>query len=198
MEWLRSQMDQRKLTQRDLAAVVGMTEQMFTNVMAGRRRFKSSEVDAIRRSFGYRLPEDPSPSIAVAGCVGAGAMVDLVDAYEKGDGLYHVVCPPQLSPRGIVAVEVEGASMLPLYAPGTVLFYSRDAVGVPTEAIGRVCVCEDESGKAWVKVIKTGSVEGTFSLISVGPEAENMHGIRLKWAASVRFHLAPEMVERVG
>ena len=135
-------------------------------------------------------------SIAVAGLVGAGAQVELVDAYEKGDGLYRVACPPQLSPRGIVAVEVAGDSMAPIYRPGTVLFYSRDTLGVPIEAIGRICVCECDKGKAWVKVIKNGSEEGKFSLISVNPEAAHMHGMRLKWAAPVRFDLPPEFVER--
>ncbi|WP_354002456.1 LexA family transcriptional regulator [Pseudogemmobacter faecipullorum] len=190
-------MEARNMSQRDLAATIGITEQMFTNVIAGRRQFKASEVDAIRRTFGYRLPEDPSPMIAVAGHVGAGAHVDLVDAYEKGEGLYRVACPPQLSPRGIVAVEVEGDSMAPIFTPGTVLFYSRETIGVPVEAIGHICVCEDEAGKAWVKVVKTGSQEGTFSLISINPEAENMHGVRLKWAARVKLSLPPEMVERV-
>lgn len=136
-------------------------------------------------------------TVAVAGRVGAGATVDLVDAYDKGDGLYRVVTPDGVSARGIVAVEVEGDSMSPVYLPGTVLFYSRDAVGVPSEAIGKICVCEDDTGKAWVKVVRVGREEGTFSLISLNPEAENIHGARLKWAAPVKFSLPPEYVQRV-
>lgn len=157
-------------------------------------------VDEVIRigATGQIVPTERPAEIAVAGKVGAGASVELVDAYAKGDGLYRVACPPQLAPRGIVAVEVEGDSMAPIYSPGTVLFYSRDALGVPTEAIGRICVCEDTSGKAWVKVIRTGSQEGTFSLISLNPETEHMHGVNLKWAAPVRFDLPPEYVERIG
>ncbi|UFM63654.1 helix-turn-helix domain-containing protein [Paracoccus sp. MA] len=135
--------------------------------------------------------------IAVAGQVGAGAKVELVDAYEKGDGIYHVACPPQISPKGIVAVEVVGDSMMPAYQPGSILFYSRDALGVPTEAIGKVCVCEDEDGKVWVKQVKVGREDGKFSLLSINPETENMHGVRLKWAAPVRLSLPPEFVQRV-
>lgn len=198
MNWLKQQMAERQLTQRDVAAVAGMTDQMFTNVVKGRRKFTAEEVDTIRRWLGYRLPEDAAPMIAVAGRVGAGAQVDLVDAFEKGDGLYHVACPAEISPRGVVAVEVEGDSMTPIYQPGEILFYSRDALGVPTEAIGRICVCEDDAGKAWVKVVRVGREEGTFSLISLNPEAENMHGVMLKWAAPVKFNLPPEYVQRVG
>jgi transcriptional regulator with XRE-family HTH domain len=136
-------------------------------------------------------------AIAVAGKVGAGASVDLVDAHEKGDGLYLVACPPQLSPHGMVAVEVEGDSMAPTYSPGTVLFYSRQALGIPTEAIGRICVCEDADGKGWVKVIKLGVTEGTFSLISLNPEAGNLHGVQLKWAAPVKFSLPKEFIKKL-
>lgn len=135
--------------------------------------------------------------VAVAGQVGAGARVPLVDMYAKGDGLYHVARPPQLAGQSVVAVEVEGDSMAPVYEPGTVLFYCRDAMGVPTEALGRICVCEDADGLVWVKQVKTGSVEGTFSLISVNPTSDTMHGVRLRWAAPVRFSLPPEFVERI-
>lgn len=177
-------------------AKIGQTyDKSMVQKMTTIRDVKASEARVIAEFTGY--PIEDTRAIAVAGKVGAGAKVDLVDAYSKGDGLYHVACPPQISPHGIVAVEVEGTSMAPTYEPGAVLFYSRDTMGVPTEAIGRICVCEDDTGKAWVKQIKIGSEEGTFSLISVNPEADNMHGIRLRWAAPVRLHLPKEFVTKV-
>lgn len=190
---------------RSVALSAGVSYEQLKNLKQG-RALTTNVDDALKvaEAFGVSIEDFLSgnlaghqASISVAGRVGAGAHVDLVDAYTKGDGVYHVACPPQLSPRGIVAVEVEGDSMAPLYQPGSVLFYSREVVGVPNEAVGRICVCEDDFGKAWVKVVKVGSQEGTFSLISVNPEAENMHGVRLKWAAPVRFSLPPEMVARV-
>lgn len=135
--------------------------------------------------------------ISVAGRVGAGAEVDLMDAYEKGDGHYFVNCPPQLPPHGIVAVEVVGDSMMPIYEPGSVLFYSRDVVGVPAEAYGRICVCEDRDGKAWVKQVKPGATKKTFDLLSINPTGINMHDVSLRWAAPVRMHLQPDLVEMV-
>lgn len=190
---------------RSIATAADVSYEQLKNLKQGKA--KSTNVDdamKVARAFGVSLEDfisgrfsPETPSIAVAGRVGAGAHVDLFDAYEKGDGHFRVACPPQLSPRGLVAVEVDGDSMAPIHSAGTILFYSRDALGVPVEAIGHICVCEDEGGKAWVKVVKTGSQEGTFSLISVNPEAENLHGIRLKWAARVRFSLPPELVERV-
>lgn len=204
-EWLIAALAHSGLSQAALADRLGSRAQknvdrsIINKMTLGKRTISAEELLLISEITGFDLPSDKpeTPAIAVAGKVGAGAQVDLIDAYSKGDGLYRVACPPQITPHGIVAVEVEGTSMAPTYEPGAVLFYSRDAIGVPTEAIGRICVCEDESGRAWVKQVKVGTEEGTFSLISLNPEAENMHGIRLRWAAPVRLHLPKEFVKKM-
>lgn len=147
------------------------------------------------------IAEGPSasrPTIAIAGKVGAGARVPLVDAYEKGDGP-QVELPPQLgSPHGIVAVEVEGDSMEPVYSAGDLLFYSRDVLGVPDAAVGRRCVCEDEGGDVWVKQVKAGRDPGTFDLHSINAQVGPMWGVRLKWAAPVKLHLPVELAVKKG
>lgn len=191
---------------RSVAIASGVSYEQLKNLKQGKSlRTNVDDAMKVAAAFGvsleqfYRGQYSPdAPTVAAAGKVGAGAKVDLVDAYEKGDGLYRVAVPEGMSPSGVVAVEVEGDSMSPVYAPGTVLFYSREVVGVPSEAIGRICICEDESGNAWVKVVRVGREEGTFSLISLNPEAENMHGVRLKWAAPVKYSLPPEYVQRVS
>lgn len=141
-------------------------------------------------------PQD-RPTVAIAGAVGAGAMVPVFDAHEKGDGP-QVECPPQLSPHGIVAVEVTGDSMEPVYSAGDLLFYTRGAAeGVPTDAIGYRCVCEDMNGMGWVKQVRAGSEPGLFHLISLNPGADNKHDVKLRWASRVRMHLPADMARRV-
>lgn len=138
------------------------------------------------------------PAISVPGYVGAGAQVDLNDPYAKGDGMYKIACPPQLTPHGIVAVEVRGDSMEPVYSEGDVLFYTRnDDHGIPTEAIGKKCVAETEDGKVWVKQLKIGSQPGLWHLYSINPSANNMLDVQVKWAAPVRLHLPKELVRKV-
>jgi transcriptional regulator with XRE-family HTH domain len=141
--------------------------------------------------------EEPHPTISIAGQVGAGAKVPVFDAYEKGDGP-QVECPQVLSPRGVVAVEVSGDSMEPVYSAGDLLFYTRDSPdGVPTDAIGHRCVCEDVDGMGWVKQVRAGSEPGLFNLISLNPGADNQHDVKLKWAARVRLHLPADLARRV-
>ncbi|MEI4262813.1 helix-turn-helix domain-containing protein [Roseovarius sp. D0-M9] len=137
------------------------------------------------------------PTVSIAGRVGAGAQVPVFDAYEKGDGP-QVVCPPGLSPHDIVAVEIEGESMEPVYSAGDVLFYTRQThEGVPAEALGRRCVCEDADGDGWVKVVREGRNPGTFDLHSFNDTTAPMYGVHLRWATPVRLHWPADLVRRV-
>lgn len=177
--------------------------------LKGLRQGKSKTTNAddalkVASAFGVTLEDfiagrlgDPDDQTPIVGHVGAGAEIDSFAAYEPGDGHYRILCPPQLSPRGIAAVEVIGDSMLPIYPQGSVLFYSRTVLGVPAESVGRICVCEDDAGRGWVKQIRTGRDEGTFTLVSLNPDHDHRHGVRLKWAAPVRFSLPPEFVRRL-
>lgn len=136
--------------------------------------------------------------VAVAGRVGAGARVPLVDAFEKGDGLYHVACPPQIAGQKVVAVEVEGDSMAPMYQPGHILFFHRESeTGIIDSAVGNPCVVEDANGMAWVKMVRRGSAAGLWNLISLNPSAESVWDVRIKWAARVLLALPSELVDRV-
>jgi transcriptional regulator with XRE-family HTH domain len=137
-------------------------------------------------------------TIAIAGKVGAGAKIPLVDAYAKGDGP-QVECPPGLGPHGFVAVEVEGDSMEPVYSAGDLIFYSRHThENVPSEAIGRRCVVMDVSGYVWLKQLKLGREPDTFDLHSINASVAPMYGARLEWAAPVRLHWPAELVVRVA
>ena len=198
-----------KVTGRSLRAVA-MSADVSYDQLKSLRQGKSQRTnvdDAVKvaKAFGVTLEEfyagslDGKPRvIAVAGKVGAGARVDLVDAYAKGAGDYHVLCPTQLQPTNIVAVEVAGDSMEPVYSEGDLLFYTRISHdGVPSEAIGKKCVVEDTAGNAWVKYLKAGEQPGTFSLISLNTTGANMHDVKLAWAAPVRLHLPSDLVEKV-
>lgn len=139
---------------------------------------------------------DGSPTIAIAGRVGAGAQVPVFDAYEKGDGP-QVECPPGLTPHGVVAVEVEGDSMEPVYSAGDLLFYTRNGHdAVPSDVVGHRCVCEDANGMGWVKQVKAGDEPGLFHLISLNPGANTMWNVRLNWAARVRLHWPAELARK--
>lgn len=148
----------------------------------------------------HGIGDDATPhAVPVAGTVGAGAQVPLFDHTESG-GLFQVAEPPQLrrSAKPIGAVQVEGTSMLPIYQPGDVLFFSRAThEGILDEDIGRICIVEDAVGNAWVKQVTRGTSPGLFHLLSLNPQAENRHDQPIKWAARVLLTVPAEMVERI-
>ncbi|GGW24088.1 transcriptional regulator [Gemmobacter lanyuensis] len=196
-----------KITGRSLRSVAiasGVSYEQLKGLKQGKA--SSTNVDdamRVARAFGVTLDDfytgrlGATQSVAVAGRVGAGAEVVLSDDHAKGDGLYHVACPPQLAPRGVVAVEVVGDSMEPVFYEGDILFYSRQTIGIPTEAIGRPCICEDYDGLVWVKQVKVGTSPGLFNLLSINPTGTNRLDVALKWAAPVLFHLPMTYVTKL-
>ena len=198
---IREKRKEAGLTQEAMADRLEISVGLYNGLENGKRRMNETYLEGIANILGMRprdLIVEEAQSISVAGQVGAGAKVPLFDTYGKDGEGPQVECPPGLSPHGIVAVEVTGDSMEPMYSSGDVLFYARAAHdGVPTEAIGRRCVCEDEDGMAWVKQVKLGDEPGLFHLIALNPLADTRHNVRLKWAAPIKLHWPKELVRKV-
>ncbi|APZ51250.1 S24 family peptidase [Salipiger abyssi] len=204
-EWLIQALDfsgmsQSALAERLDAVVPKKVDRSTVNKMAlGKRAISAEELLRIAEITGFDVPgEIPStPTIAIAGTVGAGAQVPVFDAYPKGGGP-QVECPPGLSPHGVVAVEIAGDSMEPVFSAGDLLFYTRHTHdGVPNDVIGHRCVVEDEDGMGWVKQVKPGDEPGLFHLISLNPGANTMWNKGLKWAARVRLHWPAELARKI-
>lgn len=188
---------------RSVALGAGVSYDQMKSLMQGKS--STTNVDdgvKIAAAFGVTIEDfflgnftSKSAVIAVPGHVGAGDEVYLTDDYAKGEGLYHVSCPTLINPHGVVAVEIRGDSMEPLYSEGDLLFYSRaTADGVPTEAVGKKVIAETVDGRVWVKHLKIGTDPGRFHLLSLNPTGQNMLDERVKWAAPVRLHLPKEFV----
>lgn len=65
MQWIDEQLEKKGLPRRALSdAIPGMTPVKVSLVMSGKRKLSADEADAIRRFFGYRLPDDPPRSKA--------------------------------------------------------------------------------------------------------------------------------------
>ncbi len=189
-------------TQADLAEATNLS-QSYIGAIESENIKKSPSMDtlsSIAKALGVRIGDlfnDARP-VAIVGKVGAGARVPLIDAFEKGDGFYYVERPSDIPPgESIVGVEIQGDSMLPVYKHGDVLFYSRTAIGVPSEAVGSICVCQDSDGNAWVKYVKTGSTPDRFHLISLNPLVGNMFDVALEWASPVRLHWPSDLVHHL-
>jgi phage repressor protein C with HTH and peptisase S24 domain len=193
---------------RNVALEADVSYEQLKSLMQGKS--KTTNVDdgiKVANAFGVavedfikgNLTPFKTGTIAVAGKVGAGAKIQLSDPHPKGEGLYQIACPPQIGPHGIVAVEVSGNSMEPAYEEGDILFYSRDTLGVPSEAIGRRCVVEDSNGMVWAKLLRRrdGQPDGLFDLISFHADTPPMYDVTIKWAAPIKMHLGRDLVKNI-
>lgn len=60
VSWIDEQLSKRGLPRRALAdAVPGLTESKLSLVFKGERKLSADEADAIRKFFGYHLPDEP-------------------------------------------------------------------------------------------------------------------------------------------
>lgn len=197
---IRERRKRAQLTQEEIADMLGISVSLYNGLESGKRRMNETYLEGLANVFCVQpsaLIVEPRPTVAVAGKVGAGAKIPLVDAYTKGDGP-QVECPEGISPHGIVAVEVSGDSMEPIYSDGDVLFYTRHThENVPSEAVGRRSVCEDADGNVWVKQVKRGDQPDRFHLISLNPGAQTMWNVALVWASPIRLHWPQELVRKV-
>lgn len=189
------------LTLEQLADMAGISRSYLNEMELGAKNINNVRLQQVARALGVTASDLVARTVlpvSVAGRVGAGARVPLVDAYEKGDGLYHVACPPQLVGRHVVAVEVEGDSMAPMYQPGHILFFSRATPsGILESDVGSPCVVEDANGMAWVKMVKRGSTPGLWNLISLNQTSESVWDKPIRWASRVLLALPSDMVEKL-
>jgi hypothetical protein len=185
VNWIREQLAIAGKTQGDLGAAIGLTSVQINKVLQGNRTLKSEEADKIRRFFGFSLPEERPSTIAVAGKVAAGDHLELVDDYARGGGMYHIARPEWIPPSGVVAAEIDGSSAEPWALAGDVIFWSRRALAVYPEDLGRPVVAETEDGRVMLKRLASGSAPGLWSLFSINPMFPNVLNVRLKWAARV-------------
>lgn len=119
---------------------------------------------------------EPIMQVKLAGYVGAGQEVYHFDE----DGAGWVEAPPNASTTS-EAVEVQGASMWPLFEEGTLLYYSRQVS--PEQMIGKRGVFRLEDGRVLVKDLRRGSAPGLYTLVSLN--APDIADVALQWGAPI-------------
>lgn len=193
----------KKLSLEELADRVGISTPYLSQIerLADEKRPDTDLLQKIARVLDVptsRLIADENP-VAVIASVGAGARIQSIEGQLRAaKPLYMVACPPQLDPDSTVGVEIEGDSMFPVYSPGDVLFFPCPTFSGPAaEMIGTRCICVDEAGDGWVRLLKNGSEAGLYNLIALNPAADNKHDVSLQWAGPVSLTWPAGLVEKL-
>jgi phage repressor protein C with HTH and peptisase S24 domain len=156
-----------------------LTDASYEKLAAGANRLL--KVDWVTAGV-LRGDEIAPDTVAIVGKVGAGAQVLAFDDSIKGAGIGETERPPGITGR-IVAVQVEGESMLPAYRDQDILFYTRDGADDWTRHVGDECVVQVTDGRVYVKVLRRGSKKGHATLSSYN--AVDIEDVPLDWAAPI-------------
>lgn len=121
-----------------------------------------------------------APRVAIVGKIGAGGTV----IFEDLGNDEMVLRPPGVSGT-LVALVVEGASMLPKYRDGDIIYIQRNHDGILPDYVGEDCAVRLVTGETYIKQIMKGSEDGRWNLISLN--APPMENVEIEWATPVRF-----------
>lgn len=141
------------------------------------------------------------PRVPIVGKIGAGGSVVFVALHddERVDPEDTVLRPPGISGK-LVALVVEGSSMLPKYSDGDIIYIQRDPlVNILDTDIGDDCAVRLRSGETYVKQLVRGSEPERFTLRSLN--APDMENVEIEWATRVLFIMprrSREMLDHVG
>jgi phage repressor protein C with HTH and peptisase S24 domain len=121
-----------------------------------------------------------APRVPVVGFIGAGGEV----IFEEVDHDDPVARPPGISGT-LVALVVNGTSMLPKYKDGDIIYIQREHDGLLPDYIGEDCAVRLTNGETFIKQLIRGSTEGRFTLLSLN--APPIEDVEIEWATPVLF-----------
>lgn len=187
---LKRIMDNKNIKPTTLSLKIGSSKTLVKDLMEKTEDVKFSTLTKLAGALDVAV-EDllASPRVAVVGSIGAGGSVIFEDT-GLGD---TVVRPPGISGK-VVALVVNGDSMLPKYRDGDVIYIQRNHDGVLGEYIGEDCAIRLKSGETYIKQLTLGKTRGRFTLVSLN--ASPMEDVEVEWATPVLF-IMPSRSRRI-
>lgn len=141
-----------------------------------------------------KTDEEPA-EVAVMGKIGAGAVIEPDFDQTGKDGLYTVSLPFAV-PDEMIALEVDGESMLPKYDPGDVIVVWREQRRNTESFIGQLAAVRTERGRRYLKTILKGSEPGLYRLESFN--AKPIEDVSIQWVGEIHVIVPASQVRHIG
>ncbi len=196
----------RKMTQEDLAAAVGVSTATISQVETGKQGFTDTTLYAIASALkctaGELLTRAPLGAdefgvmsvVPLMGFVGAGAEVEPDFEQVPDNGLDQVEVPFDL-PADMIALEVRGDSMLPMYDPGTIIVVYREQRRSLESFYGQRAVVRTTDGRRFIKTIIKGE-GGRVSLLSWNAQA--IQDVEVAWVGEIFTYFPATAVRHIA
>lgn len=182
-ERIEVEMKAKGFSSRKLALTAGLAQTAIRDVM---QRIDNPTIgtlvkiaEALDMSFDHLTS---GAHVPLVGQIGAGGEIALFN--EAAENFEMVLRPPLLL-GPVMALEVQGDSMLPKYDPGDIIYVTRAHDGVLPQYMGRHCAVHLDDGGTYLKILSAGTVAGKYTLRSLN--AADMENVEVIWASPVLF-----------
>lgn len=189
---IRQHRNNKGLTLEQLAERAGISRSYLTELELGAKTINANRLEQIAKAMNLRvidLFELQAAPVRVMCKVGRDG--HLIEGEAKRSPVH---CPPQLSPVGLCAAEVQEGAFAPIWQDGDLLFYYEPAARPPMSAMNRPAVIHPASSPPLVGVLRMGSESGLFHIEQLWPRATVEYDAAIRCAARVELVLPAELV----
>lgn len=170
-DWFRNRLDDRRMSQRDLARHLGLDAAAVSLMLRGKRVMKISEAVAIARLIGVTADEVLSHSGAVASPNGKmipiSFWMDETAEIHTEDQDVLVPHPSGDLPEAIAAIQCRTVGTALDHMDGWVMFVSSIMEGsVQADAVGRLSLIRLRDGVMCIAKLSRGMKRGRWNLVS--------------------------------
>jgi repressor LexA len=170
-----------------LAAAMGVRPGAVSEILAGIRLIKASEISPIMEYLELN-------SVPIMGRVGAGATIEPEYEQVPPEGLGDVELPFPIDEE-IIAFEVAGDSMLPKYENGDIILVYREQRHPLSNFYGEEAAVRLKSGERYLKTIERGKAPTLVNLTSFN--AKPINGVKLDWIGEICVTLPRGQISRL-
>lgn len=192
---LKSLRDERGWTHEKAAEEMGVSRSQFIKLERGERRMTIDYINRAAKAFGLRpadIVDDMNDNtVPLVGYIGAGS--EILPEFEQipPEGLEQISVPFPL-PDEMIALEVRGDSMLPVYKDGHVLIVYAEQKRPLQAFYGEEAAVRTSDGRRFLKTIMKGS---PITLMSFN--AAPIENISLEWIGEIFATIPRLQVKRV-
>lgn len=197
--WVISALQYAGLSQADLTRELATNYKWSDNrsilnkIVTGERDLKADEMYDISKATGFPIPDGAigEQSVPLVGYIGAGA--EIMPEFEQvpPEGLDQIQVPFPL-PGDMIAFEVRGDSMLPVYKDGHVVIVYREQKRSTSSFYGEDAAVRTSDGRRYLKTIMKGAPI-TLMSFNAGP----IENVSLDWIGEIFAVMHRNQLKRV-
>lgn len=192
---LKSLREERGWTHEKAAEEMGVSRSQFIKLERGERRLTIQYINQAAKAFGIRpadiIEDMDDNTVPLMGYIGAGSeiMPDMEQVPPEGLDQIHIPFP---LPEDMIALEVKGDSMLPVYKDGHVLIVYAEQKKPIAAFYGEDAAVRTTDGRRFLKTIVKGS---PITLMSFN--AAPIENVGLEWVGEIFAVLPRSQLRKV-